>query len=146
MTDHADRTYVDSPAEWVRDQLAAIDAAGSTDAADIMGLPVVVVHIKGAKSGLWRRVPLMRVEDDGTYAAVASRGGAPENPSWYYSLVANPDVDLQDGSTTRTMRARLLSEDERGPWWDRSVAAFPQYAEYQANTERQIPVFVLEPR
>ena len=111
-----------------------------------MGLRVVVVHIQGAKSGQWRKVPLMRVEHDGTYAAVASRGGAPENPAWYHSLLANPEVDVQDGETTMPMHARQLTDDERGPWWDRAVTPFPQYAEYQQNTERQIPVFVLEPR
>lgn len=146
MTDLTNRTYVDSPAEWVRDQVAAIDAAGSTDAASIMGMRVIVVHIQGAKSGQWRKVPLMRVEHMGTYAAVASRGGAPENPAWYHSLLVNPDVDVHDGESTMPMRARQLTADERGPWWDRAVAAFPQYALYQENTERQIPVFVLEPR
>jgi deazaflavin-dependent oxidoreductase (nitroreductase family) len=143
----SERIYVDSPAPWVRDQVAAIDAAGDTAAASIQGMAVVVLHIKGAKSGTWRKVPLMRVEHDGAYAAVASKGGAPDNPQWYHSLRANPDIDLQDGTATMPMRARELAGDERSQWWERCVAAFPNYAEYQQNAgDRQIPVFVLEPR
>ncbi len=142
-----DRVYLDSPAPWVRDQVAAIDAAGDTAAANIGGLAVVVLHIKGAKSGTWRKVPLMRVEHAGAYAAVASKGGAPDNPQWYHSLTANPDIDLQDGTATLPMRARELSGDEREQWWGRCVAAFPNYAEYQTSAGgRLIPVFVLEPR
>ena len=146
MTEQAERIYVDSPASWVRDQVAAIDAAGDTKAASIQGLDVVVLHIEGAKSGTWRKVPLMRVEHDGSYAAVASKGGAPDNPQWYYSLKANPDIDLQDGTLTFPMRAREISGEERAIWWERCVAAFPNYADYQARSQgREIPVFVLEP-
>ena len=146
MTEQAERIYVDSPASWVRDQVAAIDAAGDTKAASIQGLDVVVLHIEGAKSGTWRKVPLMRVEHDGSYAAVASKGGAPDNPQWYYSLKANPDIDLQDGTQTFHMRAREISGEERATWWERCVAAFPNYADYQARSQgREIPVFVLEP-
>lgn len=144
--EHSERVYVDSPAPWVRDQVAAIDAAGDTKAASIQGRDVVVLHIKGAKSGTWRKVPLMRVEHDGAYAAVASKGGAPDNPQWYFSLKANPDIDLQDGTATFPMRAREISGDERAQWWERCVAAFPNYADYQVNAgDREIPVFVLEP-
>lgn len=144
--EHCERVYVDSPAPWVRDQVAAIDAAGDTKAASIQGRDVVVLHIKGAKSGTWRKVPLMRVEHDGAYAAVASKGGAPDNPQWYFSLKANPDIDLQDGTATFSMRAREISGDERAQWWERCVAAFPNYADYQVNAgDREIPVFVLEP-
>ena len=144
--EHCERVYVDSPAPWVRDQVAAIDAAGDTKAASIQGRDVVVLHIKGAKSGTWRKVPLMRVEHDGAYAAVASKGGAPDNPQWYFSLKANPDIDLQDGTATFPMRAREISGDERAQWWERCVAAFPNYADYQVNAvDREIPVFVLEP-
>ena len=135
------------PAPWVRAQVAAIGAAGDTAAASVQGMAVDVLHIKGAKSGTWRKVPLMRVEHDGAYAAVASKGGAPDNPQWYHSLRANPDIDLQDGTATMPMRARELAGDERSQWWERCVAAFPNYAEYQQNAgDRQIPVFVLEPR
>lgn len=144
--EHSERVYVDSPAPWVRDQVAAIDAAGDTKAASIQGRDVVVLHIKGAKSSTWRKVPLMRVEHDGAYAAVASKGGAPDNPQWYFSLKANPDIDLQDGTATFPMRAREMSGDERAQWWERCVAAFPNYADYQVNAgDREIPVFVLEP-
>ena len=140
----ADRVYVDSLAPWVRDQVAAIDAAGDTRVADIGGMSLVVLHIQGAKSGTWRKVPLMRVEHDGAYAAVASKGGAPDNPQWYFSLKANPDIDLQDGTATLPMRARELAGEERAQWWERCVAAFPPYAEYQTKTDRVIPLFVVE--
>ncbi len=132
-------------AEWVRDQLAAIDAAGDTSAANIMGRPVVVYTVRGKRSGTLRRIPLMRVTDGTRYAAVASSGGAPTHPAWYHSMVANPRVDLQDGTQTRPYAVRELSGQERADWWQRCVEAFPNYAEYQANTERQIPVFLAEP-
>ena len=99
----------------------------------------------GARSGKVRKVPLMRVEHDGRYAAVASKGGAPEHPTWYANLVANPVIDLMDGTRTTPMRARELSGEERDQWWVRAVAAYPPYADYQARTERTIPLFVLEP-
>lgn len=131
---------------WVRDQLAAIDAAGTTRAVDIQGRPVVVYTVRGAKSGKLRRVPLMRVEHDGVYAAVASKGGAPEHPAWYHNMLANPEVEVQDGEKHLDAVARRISGDERALWWDRAVAAFPSYAEYQQKTDRQIPVFVVEPK
>lgn len=147
MTEMSARTYVESPAPWVRDQVAAIDAAGDTAAASIQGLAVVVLHIQGRRTGTWRKVPLMRVEHAGAYAAVASKGGAPDNPQWYHSLRANPDIDLQDGRETMPMRARELTGTERATWWERCVAAFPPYAEYQERAgRREIPVLVLEPR
>lgn len=140
-------SYRPSPSGWVRDQVAAIEAAGDTRAASIMDRAVVLLTMTGRKSGDTLKVPLMRVEHDGTYAAVASKGGAPDNPQWYHSLRANPDIDLQDGTATMPMRARELAGDERSQWWERCVAAFPNYAEYQQNAgDRQIPVFVLEPR
>ena len=143
------RVYVESPTAWVREQVRAIEEAGTTRAADIQGRSVVLVHIEGARTGRWRKVPLMRVEHDGRYAAVASKGGAPGHPQWFHSLVAHPDVDLQDGETTTPMRARLLRGEERGEWWPRCVAAFPPYADYTvsaAQAGREIPVFLLEPR
>ena len=106
---------------------------------------MVVFTIRGVKSGLLRRVPLMRVEHAGSYVAVGSTGGAPKNPAWVASIKANPDVDVLDGTTTRSLRARLLEGAEREQWWPRCVAAFPTYAEYQKKTERQIPLFLCEP-
>ena len=130
---------------WVRDQLAAIDAAGDTGAADINGMSVVVYTVRGKRSGTLRRVPLMRVTDGTAYAAVASYGGAPQHPAWYHSMIANPRVDLQDGTETKPYVVRQLEGDEREQWWERCVAAFPPYAEYQTKTDRQIPVLLAEP-
>ncbi len=133
--------------EWVRRQLEQIDAAGTTDAVTVMNRPVVVVTTKSAKSGRPRRVPLMRVEHEGTYVAVGSAGGRPKDPVWVRNLMVHPeDVSVQDGSRQITgLRARLIEGEERGIWWERAVAAFPPYAEYQEKTSRQIPVFLLEP-
>ena len=136
-----------SPVGWVREQTEKILATGTTTSVvHVSGRPIVLVTIRGAKSGKLRYTPLMRVEHDGRYAVVASKGGAPENPVWYYNLVANPHVELQDGTETKEYDARELTGDERQEWWDRSVAAYPPYAEYQKKTDRLIPVFVLEPR
>jgi deazaflavin-dependent oxidoreductase (nitroreductase family) len=110
----------------------------------IMDRPVVLLTMLGV-SGKVRKVPLMRVEHDGAYAAVASKGGAPENPKWVANVEKNPVLDLQDGTRTTTVRARELEGAEREQWWERCVAAFPPYAEYQTKTDRQIPVFLLEP-
>lgn len=134
-----------SPQEWVRNQVDAVLAAGDTAAAEIQGRQIVVVAIRGVRSGRIRLVPVMRVEHDGAYAVIASKGGAPENPKWYSSLVANPQVELQDGTTVGDYTARLAQGRERHEWWIRSVEAFPPYAEYQVKTEREIPVFILEP-
>ncbi len=109
------------------------------------GLPVVIVASVGARSGKIRKNPVMRVEHEGRYAVVASKGGAPDHPTWYHNLVANPLVELQDGPVKQDMVAREVSGDERADWWKRAVAAYPPYAEYQQKTDRQIPVFVLEP-
>ena len=120
----------------------------STDGAEgttLGGRPVVLLTTRGAKSGKIRKTPLMRVEHDGTYAVVASLGGAPKNPVWYYNVKAEPHVELRDGSATHDMVAREVTGDEKATWWERAVAAFPDYAEYQKKTDRQIPVFVLEP-
>ncbi len=135
-----------SPTGWVRDQVAAIVTAGTTDAASIMGLRVILLTMIGRRSGDELKVPLMRVEHDGTYAAVASKGGAPEHPQWYHNLLAHPDITVQDGTAVHDVRAREISGDERDQWWARCVAAFPPYAEYQEKTARLIPVFLLEPR
>ena len=135
-----------SPEGWVRDQTKRILETGTTDGVTIRDRPVVLVTIRGAKSGKLRYTPLMRVEHDGRYALVASKGGAPEHPRWYHNLVANPHVELQDGTKTMEYDAREVTGDERAQWWERSVAAYPPYAEYQEKTDRLIPVFVLEPR
>jgi deazaflavin-dependent oxidoreductase (nitroreductase family) len=135
-----------SPEGWVREQTEKILAAGTTDGVQVLDRPIVLVTVRGAKSGKLRYTPVMRVEHDGSYAMFASKGGAPENPAWYHNLVANPHVELQDGTTTKEYEAREVSGDERAQWWERGVAAYPPYAEYQTKTDRQIPVFVLEPR
>ena len=135
-----------SPEGWVRDQTEKILETGTTEGVEVFDRPIVLVTIRGAKSGKLRYTPLMRVEHDGRYALVASKGGAPEHPLWYHNLTANPHVELQDGAVTKEYDARQLSGDERAEWWERSVAAYPPYAEYQEKTDRQIPVFVLEPR
>lgn len=134
-----------SPTGWVRDQTEKIFETGTTESVSIQGLAVILVTMRGAKSGKLRKVPLMRVEHDGTYAIVASKGGAPEHPVWFHNVVANPHVELQDGTVTRDFQARQVFGDERAAWWERSVAAYPPYAEYQTKTTREIPVFVLEP-
>jgi len=138
--------YRPSPSGWVRDQVEGIEAAGTTDVASIMDRQVVLLTMIGRKTGDTLKVPLMRVEHDGRYAAVASKGGAPDHPQWYYNLKANPDITVQDGTTVHDVRARVLEGEERAQWWDRCTAAFPPYVEYQEKTDRIIPVFVLEPR
>jgi len=136
--------YAPSTAGWARDQAEAYEASGGTEAAELRGMPVIVLTSVGAKSGLLRKTALMRVEHDGQYAVVASLGGAPKHPVWYYNLVKNPHVELQDGPERHDYLARELSGDEKAVWWDRAVAAYPPYADYQEKTEREIPVFVLE--
>jgi deazaflavin-dependent oxidoreductase (nitroreductase family) len=144
MTSNSD-DYAPSPTDWVRTQVEKVEAAGTTEAVDIMGMKVVLLTMRGAKSGKIRKVPLMRVEHNGVYAAVASLGGAPKNPVWYYNLKADPKLTLQDGTVTREFVAREIEGAEYDEWWERSVAAYPPYAEYQTKTSRKIPQFVLEP-
>ena len=139
-----DGEYEPSPAQWVRDQVEEFESSGGTKGTTMRGMPVVLMTMRGAKSGKVRKVPVMRVEHEGTYAAVASMGGAPKNPVWYHNLVANPRVELQDGPVRREVTAREVHGDEKALWWERAVAAYPDYANYQQRTERQIPVFVLE--
>ena len=133
-----------SPVGWVKDQTETILETGTTASVGIMGMDVVLVTIRGRKSGKLHYVPLMRVEHDGTYAVVASKGGAPKHPTWYHKLAAEPHVELQDGTETHEYMAREVSGDERATWWERAVAAYPPYAEYQTRTDRLIPVFVLD--
>jgi F420H(2)-dependent quinone reductase len=141
-----DGEYVPSPRVWVRDQVDEYEGSGGTAGTTLgdLGLAVVIVTNRGAKTGAVRKTPLMRVEHEGSYAAVGSLGGAPKNPVWVYNLRANPDVVLQDGPQTWEMTAREVTGAEREAWWERSVAAYPPYAEYQLKTDRLIPVFVLE--
>lgn len=139
--------YEPSPSRWVRDQVELFESSGGTQGTTLLdtGLPVVIVTNLGARTGKVRKTPLMRVEHDGCYAAVASMGGAPKHPVWYHNLRANPEVVVQDGPKRLDLVARELSGAERAQWWERAVAAYPPYAEYQAKTAREIPVFVLEP-
>jgi len=139
--------YEPSPEQWVRDQVETYEASGGTEATTLQGhpeWPIVVVTSKGAKSGKLRKNPVMKVEKDGVYAVVASKGGTPEHPSWYWNIKENPVVDLQDGPEPHEYRARVAEGEERAEWWERSVAAYAPYAEYQEKTDREIPVFLLE--
>ena len=137
--------YEPSAAQWARDQVDLYESSGGTQGTDMNGLPVIILTSLGAKTGKVRKTPLMRVENDGEYAVVASLGGAPKHPVWYYNLIANPHVELQDGPVRRDYQAREVKGADRDTWWDRAVAAYPDYAEYQKNTDRTIPVFVLTP-
>jgi len=140
--------YEPSAYQWVRDQVAEYEASGGQRANTLLdtGMPVIVVTSRGAKTGKVRKNPLMRVEHDGEYALVASKGGTPENPEWYHNLVAHPDeVLVQDGPEPFKVRIREISGDEKAQWWERAVAAYPPYAEYQEKTDRAIPVFVATP-
>ncbi len=136
--------YEPSTSAWARKQAEAYTASGGTEADTLRGRPIIVLTSVGAKSGKLRRTPLMRVEHEGQYAVVASLGGAPTHPVWYWNLVKNPHVELQDGAQSHDYEAREVFGGEKAVWWERAVAAFPPYAGYQAKTERQIPVFVLE--
>lgn len=136
--------YAPSTSDWARQQAELYEATGGKEGGDLRGMPVIVLTSVGAKSGKLRKNALMRVEHDGVYAVVASLGGAPKNPVWYYNLKAQPHVELQDGEVKRDYRAREVTGDEKALWWERSVAAYPPYADYQKKTDREIPVFVLE--
>jgi deazaflavin-dependent oxidoreductase (nitroreductase family) len=136
--------YEPSSAKWARDQVEEYESSGGTRGTTLRGVPVVVITSVGASSGKLRKNPVMRVEHDGVYAAVASKGGAPEHPAWYRNLVEHPLVELQDGPDKADYRAREVSGEERERWWERAVEVWPDYAEYQTKTDRQIPVLVLE--
>ena len=137
--------YEPSTSDWARENADLYIASGGTQGTELKGMPVVLLTTIGAKSGKLRKTPLMRVEHGGEYAVVASLGGAPKNPVWYYNIVANPQVELQDGTESGDYRAREVFGDEKAIWWDRAVAAYPDYADYQRKTDRAIPVFVLTP-
>jgi len=138
--------YVPSKAQWVRDQVAQFEATDGREANTLRGGddPIVVITSVGAKSGNLRKNPVMRVERDGIYVAIASKGGADDQPEWYHNFVAHPEVELQDGAERHTYTARLVHGDERQDWWDYAVHTWPTYGEYQKRTDREIPVFLLE--
>ena len=138
--------YAPSTAAWARTQAERYEATGGAEAGDLRGRPVVVITSVGAKTGKLRKTALMRVEHEGVYAVVASLGGAPRHPVWYYNLKGNPHVELQDGATKLDYTAREVTGAEKATWWARAVEAWPDYERYQEKTARQIPVFVLEPR
>jgi F420H(2)-dependent quinone reductase len=137
--------YEPSTMQFVRDQVELYESSGGTEGTTLSDLPVVILTTRGAKSGKIRKSPLMRVEHDGSYAVVASMGGAPTHPVWYHNVVADPRVELQDGPVRQDMLAREVTGDEKAVWLARSVEAFPDYAEFQKKTDRDIPIFVLEP-
>jgi deazaflavin-dependent oxidoreductase (nitroreductase family) len=139
-------TYAPSKQQWVRDQVEKFEASGGARANTLRdtGDPIVVITSIGARSGKLRKNPVMRVERDGTYVAIASKGGAPDHPEWYYNFIAHPEVDLQDGAEKHTYAARLVEGEEREEWWNYAVETWPTYASYQERTDREIPVFVLE--
>ncbi len=140
-----DGEYEPSPEKWVRDQVELFESSGGTDGTTMRGMPVVIVTSRGSKSGKLRKNPVMKVEHEGSYAVVASKGGAPEHPTWYYNMRDDPHVELQDGPLLRDMVAHIAHGAEREAWWERAVAAYPDYADYAKKTDREIPVFVVDP-
>jgi F420H(2)-dependent quinone reductase len=137
--------YEPSTSDWAREQAEKYLESGGTEATDLDGKPVILLTTVGAKTGKIRKTPLMRVENNGEYAVVASLGGAPKHPVWYYNIKKNPRVELQDQTVTKEYDAREVFGEEKAEWWQRAVEAFPDYAEYQKKTEREIPLFVLTP-
>jgi F420H(2)-dependent quinone reductase len=141
-----DDEYVPSAWDWVAEQVARYESSGGTKGVTIQGVPCVVMTMRGRRSGKVRKAAVMRVEHEGTYAAVASKGGDDHHPGWYLNLLADPDVTLQDGPDVHAVRAREVHGDERAAWWARALAVWPSYDSYQAKTDRTIPVVLLEPR
>src|ERR1700742_354213 len=137
--------YEPSTSDWARENAETYIKSGGTDGTELKGKAVILLTTVGAKTGKIRKTPLMRVEHDGEYAVVASLGGAPKNPVWYYNIKAHPQVELTDGDVNKDYEAREVFDDEKAAWWERAVDAWPDYAEYQTKTDRQIPVFVLKP-
>ncbi|WP_319454191.1 MULTISPECIES: nitroreductase family deazaflavin-dependent oxidoreductase [unclassified Mycobacterium] len=137
--------YEPSTSDWARENAEQYMASGGTEGTELKGRPVILLTTIGAKTGKVRKTPLMRVEHDGEYAVVASLGGAPKHPVWYHNIVAHPRVELQDGTATKEYDSREVFGDEKAVWWERAVATWPDYAEYQTKTDRQIPVFLLTP-
>jgi len=137
--------YVPSPSERVRDQVARYEATGGADGGELGGLPVIILTTTGARSGNTRKNPVMRVEQDGVYAAIASYAGNPENPQWYRNLLARPYATVQDGPRIRRVRAREVFDEEKQGWWAVADALNPNYARYRASAGRDIPILALEP-
>jgi len=137
--------YEPSPSPSVRNQVELYENSNGTEGTTLRGVPVIIVTTRGARSGKLRKIPLMRIEHDGTYVAVASQGGAPKHPVWYFNLIADPQVEVRDGSTVFDRRARELTGEEKAAWWQRATTVWPAYDAYQAKTDREIPLFVLEP-
>lgn len=137
--------YEPSTSDWARENAELYMASGGTDGTELKGKPVILLTTVGAKTGKLRKTPLMRVEHNGEYAVVASLGGAPKNPVWYYNVVTHPRVELQDGPDTGDYDAREVFGEEKATWWRRAVEVWPDYADYQQKTDREIPVFVLTP-
>lgn len=137
--------YEPSTSDWARENAELYMASGGTEGIELKGRPVILLTTVGAKTGKLRKTPLMRVEHNGEYAVVASLGGAPKNPVWYYNIKQHPRVELQDGTRTADYEAREVFGDEKATWWDRAVEVWPDYADYQRKTDREIPVFVLTP-
>lgn len=135
--------YAPSTSEWARKQAELFESTNGAEGNLMLGRPIIVLTTLGAKTGKLRKTPLMRVEHEGQYLVVASKGGAPENPSWYNNIVDAPLVELQDGAVKKDYTPRLLTGTERATWWARAVEAFPQYADYEAKTDREIPIFLL---
>lgn len=137
--------YEPSTSDWAREQAELIESSGGTEGTTMRGYPVILLTSLGAKSGKIRKTPLMRVEHEGQYAVIASLGGAPKHPVWYFNITKNPLVELQDGPVRKDYTTRELEGEERAAWWDRAVEAFPDYADYQVKTDRLIPVVLLTP-
>jgi deazaflavin-dependent oxidoreductase (nitroreductase family) len=138
--------YVPGTLKFAADQVEVYERTGGAEGNTLQGVPVIILTTRGRKSGFVRKSPLMRVEHEGKYACVASMGGAPKSPKWYFNAIADPDVILQDGPNVYEMRAREVTGDEKKEWWARAVAVWPAYDDYQAKTERVIPLLVLERR
>jgi deazaflavin-dependent oxidoreductase (nitroreductase family) len=137
--------YEPSTSDWARENAETYIKSGGTDGTELKGKAVILLTTVGAKTGKIRKTPLMRVENNGEYAVVASLGGAPKHPVWYWNIKKNPHVELQDGTVTKDYEAREVVGDDKAVWWERAVEAWPDYADYQKKTDRQIPVFVLTP-
>ncbi|MEZ0093291.1 nitroreductase family deazaflavin-dependent oxidoreductase [Streptacidiphilus sp. EB129] len=137
--------YEPSAFDFSRNQVELYERTGGAEGGDNQGRPVIVLSSLGAKTGKLRKTPLMRVEHEGQYAVVASLGGAPKHPVWYFNLIAHPHVELQDGPVKKDYQAREVHGDEYAAWFERAVATWPDYAEYQKKTTRTMPIFVLTP-
>ncbi|MEU6587117.1 nitroreductase family deazaflavin-dependent oxidoreductase [Nocardia sp. NPDC046763] len=138
--------YEPSPSDWSREQAEQYENSGGAEANLLRGVPIILLTTRGNKSGKLRKTPLMRIEHDGAYAVVASLGGAPKHPVWYWNVKADPHVELRDRDVVKDYDAREVTGDEKTLWWKRAVEVWPDYAEYQKKTDREIPLFVLAPR